>query len=150
MTHTLSTGTHRNYFRTSESSDDWKTFFFFFKNLTESIFSFFFLFKIKIYYIDFLFFLPKFNYRILCVCLCVCVGCVETLWGCCTDCRVPRVTWNVFSRTLMRLSFYLVWETLPPIVFGAPPTREPAQNKFVARSRRKTDSAFSQHSRPDI
>lgn len=43
----------------------------------------------------------------------------------------------------MRLSFYLVWETLPPIVFGAPPTREPAQNKFVARSRRKTDSALS-------
>ncbi len=44
----------------------------------------------------------------------MCAGCVETLWGCCTDCRVPRVTWNVFSRTLMRLSFYLVWETLPP------------------------------------
>jgi hypothetical protein len=80
MTHTLSTGTHRNYFRTSESSDDWKTFFFFFKNLTESIFSFFFLFKIKIYYIDFLFFFTKIQLsNFVCVSVCLCGMCGNTL-----------------------------------------------------------------------
>jgi hypothetical protein len=69
MTHTLSTGTHRNYFRTSESSDDWKTFFLF-QKFDRINFPLFLLFKIKIYYIDFLFFNQN---SIIEFCVCVCV-----------------------------------------------------------------------------
>ena len=87
-------------------------------------FLFFSFYKLKFNYYFFFFFLftLKTNTMIE-LCVCDVYGCVETLWGCCTDWRVPRVTWNVFSRTLMRLSFYLAWETLTSLPYPTPPFR---------------------------